>query len=658
MRRHVRLTAVAILLIGALCARAGEKKDRHGDPLPVGAIARMGTTRWVHGGDVWAVAYSPDGKLLASAGDNKQIRLWDAETGKEIKTLEGHTGSVRGLAFVPPAKGKPCTQLVSGSYDRTVRVWNLTSGKEDRVVQQAAAVGAVAVSHDGKTIASGTVEPAGNVYVWNLADGKELQSWQAHVGRVYCLAFSLDGKQLVSGGNNRAYAPPKQDPYALAVWDPATGKKIHLFDEQDMRAHSVAFSGDGRWLASAGIGSKTISNIHVWDAKTFKNVRLLKGPRGQDVTAHALAFSPDSKSLAAASYSDAIYLWGVGDGALLQTIPKHGIIESMAFSADGKMLARAGTDNSNIGVWDIDKRQARHPRADHHSEIITGLAVSCDGKRIATGSHDKTGRTWELSSGKFLREFRGPKLAGPLVWSVAFSPDDKVLAMSHQNQGITLWNPDDGTLLRQIDGPRFGRVVALAFSPDGKTLASESIDDGGAKLWDPENGAAIRTFPRLKNRGGHSVAFSGDGKWLASAGDQVYVWNAATGQLRLQLRHAASAVAYSKDNKLVASAGFSDVRLWDADTGNELAKFEEKRLIHPGQRALAFSPDSGYLAVTHLDRIRVLDVKTRQEIASLRGHRATVTSVAFTPDGTTLVSVSADCTALVWDLKAILGAKK
>ena len=525
------------------------------------------------------------------------------------------------------------------------------------MIKQAAAVGAVAVSHDGKTIASGTVEPAGDVYVWNLADGKELQSWQAHVGRVYCLAFSLDGKQLASGGDNRAYAPPKQDPYALAVWDPATGKKIHLFAEQDMRAHSIAFSADGRWLASAGIGSKTVGNIHVWDAKTFENVRLMKGPLGQDVTAHALAFSPDSKSLAAASYSAAVYLWGVGDGALLQAIPKHGIIESVAFSADGKMLASAGTTNSNIGVWDIDKRQARHPCVDHHSDIITGLAVSRDGKRIATGSHDATGRTWELSSGKFLREFRGPKLAGPLVWSVAFSPDDKVLAMSHQSQGITLWNPDDGTLLRQIDAPRFGRVVALAFSPDGKSLASESIDDGVAKLWNPENGAAIRTFPRLTDRG-HAVAFSGDGKWLASAGDQVYVWNAVTGQLRLQLRHAASAVAYSKDNKLVASAGFSDVRLWDADTGNELAKFEEKRLIHPGQRGLAFSPDSGYLAVTRLDRIRVLDLKTRQEVANLKGHRATVTSVAFTPDGTTLVSVSADCTGLVWDVKAIFGATK
>lgn len=653
------LVAVALLFtaVGAAQEKTGEKKDRHGDPLPAGAIARLGTVRWNHGGPIGLLAYSPDGKLLASAGQDKVIRLWDAETGKEIKALEGHTNAVRGLAFVPPEKGKPCTHLVSGSLDKTVRVWEIATGKEARLIQQPESVGAVAVSADGQRIASGTPLADGVIYLWNR-EGKQLQAWKAHAGGVKALAFSPDGKQLASGGDWGTSLPvgAKKDDYSLAVWNPDTGEKVHLFPKDSPFVRAVAFSPDGRSLASAD-GPR---GVHLWDAREFKELHALKAG-AQPVDAHSLAFAPDGKSLVAPNSSGDACVWSVDRGVLLQKIPNPGGrgVGAVAFSADGKTVASGG-DSGRIALWDVEKREA-HSMPEGHTQALTCLATDHASKQVVTTGEDGGARLWDLSTGKVVREFRLAKVPGamPFIWSAAFAADDKLLALSYQSQGIALWNPEDGKLVRQLGleegGRTSSRIAAVAFSPDGKTLASDSIDESVIRLWNPATGEALRTLERKEKRG-TSLAYSGDGKWLASAAaGQVYLWDVETGKVRHQVKHTAQSVAFSRDGKWLASASGFEVKIWDAASGEEAAKFPA-RLHHSGFRALAFSPDGRYLAVADADKVRLWDVVDRKEIHAFVGHRGAATGVAFTPDGSALVSGGLDGTALVWDVKEV--AKK
>jgi WD40 repeat protein len=665
MSRRTPILLFALMCSVIACAESGAgTKDLLGDPLPKHAVARLGQLRWVHGGKIEAIAYSHDGKLLASAG-GKLIRIFDAENGREIRALEGHRITVRALAFVKPAKGKPCTHLVSGGHDGAIRIWELATGKEERIINQPGSVGALAISDDGTRIASGNYFGVGNVYVWNFADGKQLQAWQAHAGFVFSLAFSPNGKRLVSGGQPNPPNPKdKKDDYALAVWNPANGEKIHQFSQQDLFVRTVAFSPTGEMFASAGIDTKTGRSIRLWDAMDFKEIRMLKALSGQGDDARGLTFSPDGSLLAAPiSGTREVLIWNVARGTVLQSIPKQKDIEAVAFSPDGKTLASAG-GFGYIGLWDIDKRQALHPLPDYHSQPISGLAMTHDGAKVVTCGLDGAARLWDVRTAKLLREFRLSNMAGfpiPLVWSGSFAPDDKVLALSHGSQGISLWNAEDGKLLRQI-GVKNGRssagITDLTFAPDGKTLASEQAFEDVARVWNPENGAVIRTFQRDRVRG-TSVAYSGDGKWLASAADQVYVWNAATGEMRLKLPHAAGSIAYSKNGKLLASASAHyQVKLWDAESGKELATFPSRVQALNAFRCVAFSPDNRYLAVAELERVCLYDVATHEEALVLVGHRGPALCVVFSDDGTRLISAGEDCTALVWDVPGALRGKK
>jgi len=220
--------------------------------LPAGALARLGTSRFLHGGKIQALVYSPDGTWLASAGADGMISIWDADSGKERLSLKGHMYGVTQLAVLPKGEGKEAV-LVSGGTDRTIRFWDVKTGKElPQIINQPGAVAALALSPDGQLIASGSQQD-GRIYLWQAATGKEVRRWQAHPAATVSLAFSADSKTLASGGvHQQQVGIAPNDAQTLALWDVNTGKQLQHFTGHDYAVTSVALSRDGKVVAAGG----------------------------------------------------------------------------------------------------------------------------------------------------------------------------------------------------------------------------------------------------------------------------------------------------------------------------------------------------------------------------------------------------------------------
>jgi WD40 repeat protein/tetratricopeptide (TPR) repeat protein len=580
------------------------------------------TTFRGHNGGVHSCAWSPDGKRLASGGDDGAVKIWNAATGQEIFTLRGHQG-VRCVDW--SADGK---RLASGGSDRTVRIWDEATGKQlFTFTGFAREVRSVAWSPDGQRLAAGDRVRTGSphklytVKVWDAAEGRELLDLKGRASAP--LAWSPDGKRLATGIGG--------EPPGVRVWDVAEGREVLSFSPAGWSLFVLAWSPDGKRLASGQYNSLA----QVWDLTTGQEVVKLRH-RG---SVEGLAWSRDSKHLATASRDQTISVWDPTTGEEVFRLHGHrGWVSDVAWSPEGSRLASAGNDGT-VKIWDAQRKQD----AVHIDRVgASHLAWSPKGDRLASAGGDKV-RIWDPSKGEELLSLDIPAAL------VAWSPDGRQLAAAGGSRTAIV----DTQTGKQVATLQTGGVKRMCWSPDGTRLAVTHHGGGPVDVWDVRTGQLLlsrRAPGKFDDPSG--LDWSPDGSRIATGeGGMVQIWDAATGKAFLALRgHAGSfiwSVAWSPDGKRLASGGWDQtVKVWDASRGREL-------LSLAGHTADVFtvdwSPDGTRLASTGWDAtIKIWDAFTGDQMISLLG-----SFIAWSPDGHRVATIAdPEGTITIYDASA------
>jgi WD40 repeat protein len=543
-------------------------------------------------GAVGSVAFSPDGKVLAT-GAYKTARLWNVATGRQIASLPAGSDAVDSVVFSPGGK-----TLATGDDDGTVRLWNVATRRQFASFRASSQyLGSVAFSPDGKTLATGDF--GGTARLWNVATRRQFASFRASSQYLDSVAFSPDGKTLATGDNGGT----------ARLWNLATGRQIASLRVSSKGVNSVAFSPGGNILA---IGNED-STVWLFNPATRQVVGgyLTSGTSSDGI--NSVAISPDGKTLATGDRAGAARLWNLTIACQIAGLPVgSAYVDSVAFSPDGKTLATTDADGA-AQLWDpATGRQIARLLAG--SQQINSVAFSPDGKTLATGEY-KTARLWNLATSRQIASLPAGS-QNPPIHSVAFSPDGKTLATGDNGGTARLWNLATSRQIASLPGGS-QQINSVAFSPDGKTLATDG-SAGVARLWDLATGRQIASLGAGPGTI-YSVAFSPDGKTLAT-GD-------ADGT----------------------------ARLWDPATGRQVGSALPTG--SGGVGSVAFSPDGKTLATGDMDAtVRLWNLATSRQIASFFTGSGGVSSMAFSPDGKTLATGDQNGMARLWNVSYLSDA--
>jgi len=542
----------------------------------------------------WSVATSANGYSWAMGSRRGGARVW-RDHGKILDLAwQAHTAAVQALAFSPDAR-----TLVTGSWDGTIKLWNLESG----------------------------------TLLW----------LGQHTGSIHRLVFIPDGRILASSG----------DDAAIRLWDVSTGTLLQTLSYQSSAVYALAWSPDGSLLASGGFDG----SIQLWEMQGAH--RGQPGTATRVLTGHndvvwSVAFAPDGRTLASGSFDRTVKLWDVASGEVRATLTGHTApVNVVAWNSDGSLLA-SGSRDQLIWLWDVER--SRYRMALHgHTAVVHDLAFLPGGGSLLSGSEDGTVRVWDVERGQCMRVMQGYAIT---LYDVAWSPDGNRLASAGSDTLVTVWERNGGTLARLLRGHRW-IAYGVAWSSDGRLLASSGLDNA-IQIWDATSGDRVKTLmdPTRSETSFFGIEWSPDGTFLATGSYQqeVQVWEVSTGTRRW-VGHGQPTtirrVAWSPDGRRLASCGYDgSVILWEAANGTQLVRLQGHRGM---VMSLAWSRNGKWLASGAGSRdggeLFVWDIDSGERVRVMAKHPGIVYAVAWDLTGTALISGDSDGMLRWWDVE-------
>jgi WD40 repeat protein len=534
-----------------------------------------------HSGPVNACAVTPDGRRVVSASFDGTLKVWDLESGRVLATLMGHASGV--IACAITADGE---RVVSTSSDRTLKAWDVE--RECALITLRGHTGwvrACALTADERRVLSGSSD--GTMKVWDLESGRMLATLEGHGDRVSACAITADSQRVVSGGLAGA----------LHVWDLESGRVLTALEGHDGGVNACTLAG-GQRIVSASIDR----TLKVWDLESGRSLVTLTG---HTFGVNACAVTADGRRVISASDDKTLKVWDIENGQTLATFEGHTLrVNGCAVTADARHVISASDDGA-LKVWALESgRAVTNP--DVHRNWVAMCALTADGRRMVSTSWDKTLKVWNVESGRVLATLQGHTAE---VNACAMMPDGRRLISASTDQTLKVWDLESGDVLTTLKG-HAAWVSACAMTQDGRRVISAS-GDKTLRIWDIERACAIATLR------GHD--------------DTV------------------RACAVMADDRRVVSASEDwTLKIWDLESGDELATLRG----HDGPlRACAITADGSRVISGSRDcTLRIWDLDTGRVLAILDGHTEGVRACAVTPDGQHVISVSDDRTLKVWNL--------
>ena len=614
------LISVVILTIASLCLAAYGQRKATTDVSASGQPQLM--IKAGHSSLIVSVAVSPDNKFVVTGSHDKTARLWDVKTGAEIHSFEGHSAEINSVAVSPNG-----SYILTGSDDETARLWSVDTGKELRSFQHSAPVKTVAFMPNSTHVL--TVDVKGVVHLWDVKTGTELRKFATFSESIWAAAVSSDGKRVLVLSINKIGQ----------LWDVETGNMLQQFKGDFEHAWTIALSPNGKHVL---IASKEEGHdiVHLWETETGKEIYKLN----EDFMVISAVFSPDGKYVVTGGTGETLQMREVETGKKIRSFKvTTGMFFAVAFSRDGKYLLGAyGVFSATL--WNAETEDTVSEFGGHAVRVQSAV-FSPDGKYVLTGGLGRRVMLWDLEAGKLIQHFAGHKDG---VSSVAFSPNGEQLLTGSLDGTAALWDAATGKELYRLRGHR-DAVNAVAFSLDGQYVLTGSTDKT-ARLWDAKVGKELRKFE------GHmddvdAVAFSPTGEFVltGSSDKTARLWEASTGK-EIHKFDADSisvdAVAFTHNGERIITAG-GDIRLWEVESKKELLHIDHEGMV----RSVAFTSDESGVLVGDGDGILTLwDLNTKKIIRTFKGHQTEVESVAVSPNSKYVLTAGGyDGTARLWD---------